>query len=289
MATRKTPIVPEIVAKRFTIPEIDVGIKKFRRRVEEVNGLATDKVRYDDARVSTAEANIRETIRDVFGPQSPEFDDHQYHTIWYGGYGLYDGEGESQQKFLKGTEQTVGMLEGLIGRLEEKREDLTDTTVVTEALSTEKTPQDTRRVFIVHGHDGEAKLTLSRFIQQLDLEPVILSEQPNEGRTIVEKFETNSDVTYAVVLLTPDDIGYPRDLPDKARPRARQNVILELGYFVGRLSRARVCALLKGSVEIPSDIHGVVYVTMDEGGGWKLKLASELKQAGIEIDLNKAL
>ncbi len=289
MARRKNLSKPEIVAKQFTIPEIDAGIRKIRRRVEEVNGLATDNVRYDDARVSTAEMNIRETIREVFDPQSPEFHDHQYHHIWHGGYIMNEGERDSQQKFLKGTEQTVGMLEGLIARLEEKREDLTDTYAAIEQPTATKVPHDTRRVFIVHGHDEGAKLLLAHFIEQLDLEPIILSEQPNEGRTVVEKFEANSDVAYAVVLLTPDDIGHPRDMPDKTRPRARQNVILELGYFVGRLSRARVCALLKGSVEIPSDIHGVVYISIDEGGGWKLKLASELKQAGIEIDLNKAV
>ena len=202
---------------------------------------------------------------------------------------MYDGEGESQQKFLAGAEQTVGMLEGLISRLEEKIEDLSDNPTETEQAVTPDASHDSRRVFIVHGHDEEVKLSLARFVEQLGLQPIILSEQPNEGRTIVEKFEANSDVAYAIVLLTADDIGHPRENPDKARPRARQNVILELGYFVGRLSRARVCALLKGSVEVPSDIHGVVYVSMDEGGGWKLKLASELKQAGIDVDLNKAM
>ena len=95
MALRKNTSEPEIVAKQFTIQEIDAGIRKLRRRVEEVNGLVTDNVMNDDARVNTAETNIRETIRDVFGPQSPEFHDHQYHDIWYGGYGMYDSEGES--------------------------------------------------------------------------------------------------------------------------------------------------------------------------------------------------
>lgn len=283
---RKSTPQPEIIVKQFTVHEIDAGIRKLRRRIEEVNGLATDEIRYDDARVKTAEANIREAVRDVFGPQSPEFYDHQYYDIWHGGFNMYDNEANMQNKFLSGVEQTVVMLEGLIARLEEKREDLSDTPQAVDRSSTPPDPHDSRRVFLVHGHDEEAKLSAARFLEQLKLEPIILSEQPSEGRTVIEKFEANADVDFAIVLLTPDDIGYSRDCADQKRPRARQNVILELGYFIGRLSRSRVCALSKGSVEIPSDIHGVVYVSMDESGGWKLKLATELKQAGIDIDLN---
>lgn len=143
-----------------------------------------------------------------------------------------------------------------------------------------------QKVFVVHGHDEVATQTVARFLEKLKLEPIVLSEQPNEGRTIIEKFEAHADVSFAIVLLTPDDLGCPKDRPDQLRPRARQNVILELGYFIGRLTRQRVCALHKGSTEIPSDFHGVVYVPMDEGGGWKLKLVTELKQAGLDLDLN---
>lgn len=171
---------------------------------------------------------------------------------------------------------------------EEQREDLGENKEITEQSNFTST-KDSRRVFVVHGHDEEAKLSLARFIEKIDLAPIILSEQPNEGRTIVEKFEAHADVAFAIVLLTPDDIGFPRDNEEQKLPRARQNVILELGYFVGRLSRSRVCALSKDSVEIPSDIHGVIYIPMDEAGGWKLKLANELKQAGIDVDLNLAI
>ncbi len=289
MARKKRPPEPEIIVKQFTVSEIDTGIRKLRRRVEEVNGLATDKVQYDNARVKTAETNIRETIRDVFGPQSPEFHDHEYHDIWHGGHTVYDDEATGQYKFTEGVKQTVVMLEGLISRLEEKREDLKETPPATEGSCPPSAVQDSRRVFLVHGHDEEAKQSVARFLEKLELEPVILQEQPNKGRTVIEKFEAHADVAFAVILLTPDDIGYPREHDDQKRPRVRQNVILELGYFIGRLSRSRVCALSKGSVEIPSDIHGVVYVPMDEGGGWKLKLATELKQAGIDIDLNLAV
>lgn len=146
-----------------------------------------------------------------------------------------------------------------------------------------------RDVFLVHGHDTVATLEVARFLERLRLSPVILHERPNEGRTIIEKFEILSDSVYAIVLLTPDDVGYQAGRPQDARPRARQNVLFELGYFVGTLGRRRVCALYKGDVEIPSDLHGVLYVPLDASGGWKLSVAKEMKQAGLDVDLNRAL
>lgn len=145
------------------------------------------------------------------------------------------------------------------------------------------------RVFVVHGHDTAVKQTVARFLEKLGLQTIILHEQPNKGATIIEKFEANSDVGFAVVLLTPDDAGGVAKEPLKLNPRPRQNVVFELGYFVGKLGRGRVCALHTGGVEIPSDFQGVVYIPYDdEDGGWRLKLAGELRAAGMEIDLNRA-
>jgi predicted nucleotide-binding protein len=144
-------------------------------------------------------------------------------------------------------------------------------------------------IFIVHGHDESAKQSVARFIERLELRAVILHEQPNAGRTIIEKFEEYSNVGFAVVLLTPDDIGYPKDKPDEGKPRSRQNVIFELGFFVGKLGRERVCALYKEGVEVPSDFQGVLYVEMDTRGGWRLELVREIKHVGIEVDMNKVV
>lgn len=144
-----------------------------------------------------------------------------------------------------------------------------------------------RRVFVVHGHDGEARETVARFLQKLGFEPVILHEQANRGGTVIEKIEANRDVGFAVVLLTPDDEG--RSVKEEQlKPRARQNVLLELGYFISHLGRANVCALRRGDVDIPSDFAGVVWERMDDSGGWKLSLARELKAAGHDVDVNKA-
>lgn len=146
----------------------------------------------------------------------------------------------------------------------------------------------TNKVFVVHGHDGEARETVARFLEKIGFDPIILHEQANRGRTIIEKVEANGDVGFAVVLLTPDDLGKPKGASD-LEPRARQNVLLELGYFIARLGRDKVCALKKGHVEIPSDFAGVVWEAMDDGGGWRQKLARELNAAGHVIDWNKVM
>ncbi|MFK7161858.1 nucleotide-binding protein [Marinospirillum sp. MEB164] len=148
-------------------------------------------------------------------------------------------------------------------------------------------PAFSRKVFIVHGHDDGARETVARFLERIGLEAIILHEQANQGRTIIEKVVANSDVGFAVVLLTPDDEGCAKG--GNPEPRARQNVLLELGYFIGRLGRDKVCALKRGTLEIPSDFAGVVWETMDSNGGWKQALARELEAAGHSIDWNKVM
>lgn len=144
-------------------------------------------------------------------------------------------------------------------------------------------------IFIVHGHDEETKEKVSRFIEKLGFEALILHEQPNKGRTIIEKFEDYSDVPYAIILLTPDDEGYPKNKKEQVKSRARQNVIFELGFFIGKLGRENVCALYQEGVEIPSDYKGVLYIPLDKEDGWQLKLAKEMKAAGLSVDMNKVV
>ncbi|MFH1892048.1 MAG: nucleotide-binding protein [Candidatus Zixiibacteriota bacterium] len=147
---------------------------------------------------------------------------------------------------------------------------------------------ESRKIFIVHGHDEEAKQSVARFLQKLDLEAIILHEQPSSGKTVIEKLEHYvRDIAFAIVLLTPDDLGCPAGNEDDLQPRARQNVILELGYLTSKLGRERVCALIKNQVEKPSDYDGVVYVSMEDNNDWQLKVAREMRTAGITIDLNR--
>jgi len=114
-----------------------------------------------------------------------------------------------------------------------------------------------------------------------------LHEQANEGKTIIEKFESHADVDFAIILLSPDDVGSSKENEIELNPRARQNVIFEHGYFIGSLGRNRVVALYHGNIELPSDLQGVLYIPFDKENGWQLNLAKEMKHVGIDIDLNK--
>jgi predicted nucleotide-binding protein len=146
----------------------------------------------------------------------------------------------------------------------------------------------TKKVFVVHGHDVAAREMVTRFLLQIGFEPIILFEQANQGRTVIEKVETHGDVSFAVVLLTPDDVGRAQTATD-LEPRPRPNVLLELGYFLGRLGRDKVCSLMKGDVRVPSDFAGVVWVALDDAGAWQRSLAKELQAAGHMIDWNKVM
>ena len=143
-----------------------------------------------------------------------------------------------------------------------------------------------RKVFIVHGRDNETKQEVSRFIEKLGLEAIILHEQASVGMTIIEKIERYSnDADFALVLYTACDHGrgvHESNIPPKNR--ARQNVVFEHGYLIAKLGRKNVCPLVKGDIETPNDISGVVYVSLDEYGAWKNEVAKELKACGYQIN-----
>jgi len=225
----------------------------------------------------------RNILEKAFGANSPNVSS----ITDVGKYGSYPRNADEQwwEKRRASSLQTqITRLEGLVELLQTEVE-------LSSGLSPAASPPVTGHgVFLVHGHDDRAVHETARFLEKLQQDVTILREQPNEGRTIIEKFEDYADVGFAVILLTPDDRGGPIEGPhDGQCPRARQNVILELGYFIGRLGRNRVCTLYAEGVEIPSDYSGVLYVPFDEEGAWRLALAKEMKAAGLPIDMNLAL
>jgi predicted nucleotide-binding protein len=203
------------------------------------------------------------------------------------GQGPRDNFAEAAARELSGNtqrasekkKQILGWLDGILDHIPEARE---------ESAPQKLGIDQGNAVFVVHGRDDAMKETVARFLERLGLQVVILHEKPDKGRTVIEKFEQHSHVGFAVVLLTADDRGGLAATPDKLQPRARQNVVLELGYFLGILGRSRVCALKEESVEVPSDLAGLLYVPLDSAGAWKLRLASEIKASGIDVDLNRA-
>jgi predicted nucleotide-binding protein len=180
-------------------------------------------------------------------------------------------------------------LRSYIGELETELEFSQPMPEANQSGAVSKSPIS-RKVFIVHGHNDAIRESCARFLERLDLRPIILHEQPNAGRTIIEKFQDYADVGFAVVLLTADDKGGTKNTdPTALKPRARQNVIFELGFFIGKLGRSKVCALYENGVELPSDYNGVLFTPIDAAGTWKFQLCREIKAAGIDVDLNKAI
>lgn len=142
------------------------------------------------------------------------------------------------------------------------------------------------KVFIVHGHDNAVKQEVARFVEKLGFTAIILSEQPNEGMTIIEKLEHYTNVGFGIVLYTPCDEGRKCGT-EILNPRARQNVVFEHGLLIGKIGRNRVHALKVDDLETPNDISGVVYTPMDKHGGWKAYIAKEMEQCGYKIDWSK--
>lgn len=146
------------------------------------------------------------------------------------------------------------------------------------------------KVFIVYGHDIEAREQLELLLRRMKVEPVILQNLPIAGETIIEKLEANIDVRYACVLLTPDDEGHPTGQTKEKKLRARQNVILELGMLLVRLGRKRVAILHKGNLELPSDINGLIYIKFNKRvDEVKERLGAELQEAGFPINIKDLL
>ncbi|WP_299798546.1 nucleotide-binding protein [uncultured Maribacter sp.] len=190
-------------------------------------------------------------------------------------------QAEELREFKDDVKSKVNNLKQLVAKT-----GLMKTAIGIEPENEKKTAKaNNEKVFIVHGHSNEAKLDVARTIEKLGLTPIILHEQANSGKTVIEKFEKHSDVGYAIVLLTGDDYGNVKT-NDKMNPRARQNVILELGFFIGKLGRNKVCPLYEKGVELPSDMSGILYTEIDSKGHWKISVAKELKAAGYKIDVN---
>lgn len=225
----------------------------------------------------------------TFGSVSPNISS----VMDVGRYAFAFGGGDEQeweQQRAEDLETRLEIMDGLIEMLEsqlslEKSE--SPSALNGDVGISERTGNN---IFIVHGHDEAGIHQTARFLEGLDLKVTILREQPNSGRTIIEKFIDYSDTAYAVVLLTGDDRGGIHSASyEEQNLRARQNVILELGFFLGKLGRKHVCVLYQEGVEIPSDYKGVLFVPFDKDGAWRLTLARELKAAGLRIDLNKAV
>jgi predicted nucleotide-binding protein len=226
---------------------------------------------------------VEMVIRNLFGPNSKYLSDLS--TIHF--YPMYAPSSEEARS--ASWRSGCRSLKNMIGTMQEELI-LFGRTALTREKPVPK--PDAKDVFIVHGHDEAMKANVARTLEKLGLAPIILHEKPNQGRTIIEKFTDYATVGFAIVLLSPDDIGRPSSATlEELRPRARQNVIFELGFFIGRLGRNHVLTLYAtaNDFELPSDYSGILFVPYDNSGQWRFDLVKELKAAGYEVDANTLL
>jgi predicted nucleotide-binding protein len=195
--------------------------------------------------------------------------------------------GEQAQGIVQNVEAKLAALESIVERLA-----LISAPQAAVSASSAQRPatEQTNKVFVVHGHDEASKANLEVFLTEIGLDPIVLHRQADQGLTVIEKFEKHSDVGYAFVLLTPDEVAYlaaDEVKPDgerKKERRARPNVIFEFGYFVGKLGRSRVCCLYRGGVTLPSDVGGMIYKRYSETiGEVAYDITKDLRAAGYRL------
>jgi len=267
---------PLITAPSLTI---DKALMRLQRLLEQAEPVLAGA-----ANLTVWRQDIEGVLSGYYGPQSIQL--AQFKEIHFSLRFFHSGTPQSD--FDNARRKGIATAEQFLrSRIQELEDDVADGSVQ-RSQPAPGSVTDEHKIFLVHGHDHGAKERVARFLERLGLEAIILHEQPDEGRTIIEKFEHYADVRSAVVLLTADDVAYPKADATKQENRARQNVIFEMGYFVGKLGRKNTFVLLDKGVMKPSDFDGVLYIPMEDDSTWRLKIVGELKAAGMQVDANKA-
>ena len=266
-------------------PKKAKSIERLRKVLDKVPELKM--LPHESPEFTKWRRNALVAITNTFGSKSGHVEN--FKSIHYSpiAFTFDTPESDFVKAYRRGLESAASVLESMIDDIKEYWEEDEESSRTSDYRATVQ--KSTNKVFVIHGQDKSTRETVARFLEKLKLKPVILHEQPNEGRTIIEKFEDYADVTFAVVLLTPDDMGALKEQRSNLKYRARQNVVFEFGYFIGKLGRERVCALSNRDVEKPSDCDGILYVPLDNEDGWKMQLLRELKAAGFAVDANQAL
>lgn len=293
MARAKSPTTTVAPKLQLSPQAIERGIARLQERITELAHFDASQLSDDgdSPKLVALSTSIEDTLVRCFGENTSVYYRFSSAAQLHFSPGIWTDNYPQRHHYVEGTQKNILQSISMLGEAQRTlREDLADhehaDTPETSIVVNNAQRALQRKVFVVHGHDEGARETVARFLMQLGFDPIILHEQANQGRSVMGKVEAHGDVDFAVVLLTPDDVGCAQG--GTPEPRVRQNVLLELGYFLGRLGRDKVCALKRGSVEIPSDFAGVVWESMD-GNGWKQALGRELEAAGHEIDWNKVM
>jgi predicted nucleotide-binding protein len=300
MARRSTPAPPAALV--LNADQIRRRIDVFKRCITQLEAFNPETVqkRFGIPEVIALETQIKDALASAFGPGTPRYNRFENaanldngpvtmrmapafgrgHSIDYDARDAH----EARLYLTEGKGRSIDLLLLAIQSLEDDLADLAPSTPA--PMPAAPAPGD--KVFLVHGRDDIAKNAVDLFLRTIGLDPIILHLKPNGGRDLLTKFrEEAAGAGFAVVLMTPDDEGGIAGAGDN-NPRARQNVVFELGFFIGKLGPANVVALVKGDVERPSDFNGIVYISYDDSGQWKTLLARELHHAKVPFDAAKA-
>lgn len=289
MATRKKPTQqPERVPTQLIVGKdyfkekinerIQAGDEIYNRQIQTRPQLEEAKQNYYDWDDYNSEL-LKQSFNNEHNEYKKDYDGVNSF------YGMFLGGGQQRnelQEFKEKLNNKLTNLRQLVAKIDLMKSE------VPEQVAKGNKSEASSDIFIVHGHNNEVKINVARTLEKLGLNPIILHEQANAGKTIIEKFEEHSNVGFAIILMTDDDLGKAKK-DENLNHRARQNVILEMGYFIGKLGRNRVCPLYTNGVELPSDLYGLLYTEIDSAENWKIKIAKELKAAGYDIDVNKII
>lgn len=248
--------------------------EKFKEIYDEIDELITERVSASTPKFQAWHVKTERFLLKKYGEKSYEVENFKSFPFSL----MCCTFDISENDFIKACKDDLKSIKAIFEQYLDDMQDESEMVVQIEVID-----KDYSKVFIVHGHDGELKEAIARVIERQGIKPIILSEQVNRGATIIEKIEANSDVNGAICLFTADDLGRGKN-EKMQNPRARQNVVFEAGYFVGKLGRENVILISDGNIELPSDLQGVVYSNKNE---WKFQVLKELKAIGYNIDYNK--
>ena len=250
--------------------------ERFKKIYDDIDVLIEHRVRTSSQEFISWKTRAERFLRTHYGENSKEVVDFGNTHFSLMIYTFNETESDYIEACKSGLVESKAVFEVYLEELKEN--DVTPDNEATQDNSISKS-----KVFVVHGHDEALKQEVARIVEKQGLEAIILSEQANHGKTIIEKFEENTDVGAAICLFTGADYGRAKDATSE-NLRARQNVVFEAGYFMGKLGRGNVILIASPDIEIPSDLQGVVYTNKDM---WQTDVLRELKAIGYNVDFNK--
>lgn len=248
--------------------------EKLKNIIDEIDNLIQNKISYSDSRFDLWKSRTERFLLKKYRRTSFEYKEFINSSFLDRLYFHSDFNDNLDKLYYDFLYITKGLFIDYLHEMKDEK----DFTITKNARESTYS-----KIFIVHGHDGELKEAVARIVEKQGIEAIILSEQVNSGRTIIEKFEDYSDVDGSICLFTADDYGRSKRV-SKDNLRARQNVVLETGYFMGKLGRKNIVILTDNDIEMPSDLSGVVYTNTTN---WQINLLKELKAIGYKVDMNE--